>query len=100
MSILVMIASGPNVISNPLSNHSEPKINAVLEGSTEGRKICIEDVITPMRVIHEKLVQARVLQSRKKGAIKEKRISKDYYQYHAKLQGHMIQKRIEFRDIV
>ena len=34
-------AGGPNVISNPFSNHFEPKINAILEGSIEGRKTCI-----------------------------------------------------------
>ena len=58
-------AGGPNIISNPLSNHSEPKINGVLESSTEERKTCIRNVITPMKVIHEKLVQARFFQSRK-----------------------------------
>ena len=52
---------GPNVICNPLPNHFRPKINAVLESSTEGRKTCIKDVITPIEVIYEELVQARVL---------------------------------------
>ena len=52
---------GPNVICNPLPNHFRPKINAVLESSTEGRKTCIQDVITSMGVIHEKLIQAKVL---------------------------------------
>ena len=42
---------GPNATSNPLPNHSEPKINAILESPTEGRKSSIRDVITPMRVI-------------------------------------------------
>ena len=53
--------SGPNVISNPLPNHSRPKINAILESLTEGRKTHIRDVATPMRVIHEKLIQAGFL---------------------------------------
>ena len=52
---------GPNVISNPLSNHSGPRINAILENPTEGRKTCIGDVITPMEVIHKELIQARIL---------------------------------------
>ena len=47
---------GPNVISNPLPNHSGPKINAILESFMEGRKTCIKDVITPMKVIFQKLI--------------------------------------------
>ena len=52
---------GPNVTSNPLPNHFGPKINVVLENSTEGRKTCIKDIITPIGVIHEKLTKAEVL---------------------------------------
>ena len=46
-------AGGPNVVSNLLPNHSGPKINAILEGSTKERKTCIKDIITPIGVIHE-----------------------------------------------
>ena len=83
-------AGGPNVISNPLPNHSRLKINAVLESSTERRKTCVKNVITPMKVIHEELVQAGFLQSKRGEAIEEKRLNKGYYQYHAKAQGHVI----------
>ena len=76
---------GPNVISNLLPNHSGPKINGVLESFTEGRKTCIMDVMTPMRVIHEELVQAKVLQSRKRKAVKEESLNRGYCQYHAEV---------------
>ena len=72
-------AGGPNVISNPLPNHFRPKINAVLESSTERRKTCVKNVITPMKVIHEELVQAGFLQFRRGEAIEEERLSKGYY---------------------
>ena len=49
-------AGGPNVSSNPLPNHSRPKINTILESHTEGRKSSIMDIITPMKVIYEELV--------------------------------------------
>ena len=71
-------AGGPNVISNPLPNHSGPKINAILESLTEKRKTQIRDVATPMRVIHEKLVQAGFLQPRRGEAIKREKLSKGY----------------------
>ena len=66
-------AGGPNVVSNLLPNHFRPKINAILESSTKGRKTCIKDVITSMGVIHEKLVQVRVLQSKRKEVVKKER---------------------------
>ena len=55
----------PNIISNPLPNHSGPKINGILENSRDERNTCIQDVITPMKVIFQKLIQARFLQPRK-----------------------------------
>ena len=69
-------ADGPNVTSNPLPNHSGPRINAVLENLTGGRKTCIRDVITPMGVIHKKLIQDRSLQSKKKEAIEKGSLNK------------------------
>ena len=78
-------ASDPNVISNPLPNHSGPKINAILEGSTEGRRTCIRHVITPMKVIHEKLVQTGFLRTKKREITKENRLSKGYCKYHAEV---------------
>ena len=60
-----------NIINNLLPNHSGPKINGILENSTDERRIYVQNVITPMRVIFEKLVQARFLQPRKGEAIQE-----------------------------
>ena len=59
-------AGGPNVVSNPLANHSRPKINVILKGPTEGRKTYIRDVITHMKVIYEKIVQVGFLWTKKR----------------------------------
>ena len=91
---------GPNVTSNPLPNHYGPKINDILESFIKGRKTCIRDVVTPIGVIYEKLVQARFLQSRRGEIVREEVMNNDYYQYHAKVQGHDIQECIEFRNMV
>ena len=50
-----------NIISNPLPNHSGPKINGILESSMDERKTYVQNVITPIGVIFQKLVQGRVL---------------------------------------
>ena len=62
---------GPNVTGNPLPNHFGPRINAVLESPTEGRKSSIRDVTMPMKVVYEELVRARFLQSRRRDLIRE-----------------------------
>ena len=56
---------GPNIISNPLPNHSGPKINGILESFREERKTCVWDIIMPIWVIFDKLVQIGFLQPRK-----------------------------------
>ena len=73
-----------------------PRLTLFLEGSTEGRKTCIKDVITPIGVIHEKLVQARVLKSRRREVAKEQKVNKGYCQYHIEVQGHVIQECTKF----
>ena len=76
---------GLNVISNLLPNHSGPKINVILKSFMKERKICVQDVITSMRVIHEKLVQAGFLQLSRGEATEKEELSRDYCQYHSEL---------------
>ena len=78
-------AGGPNVTSNPLPNHSRPRINAILESHMEGKKSSIRDVITLMEVIYDELVQARFFQSKKGEAVREENLDKGYCRYHAKV---------------
>ena len=47
----------PNIISNPLPNHSGPKINAISISFMGERKACVRDIVTPLGVVYEKLVQ-------------------------------------------
>ena len=69
---------GLNVISNLLPNHSGPKINRVLESFMKGKKTCIMDVMTPIRVIYEELVQAEFFQSRRRETVEKERLNKGY----------------------
>ena len=78
-------ADGLNVTSNPLPNHSGPKINVVLENLTRERKTCIRNVATLMGIIYRKLAQAGFFQSREEEVVKEKRLSEGYCQYHAEV---------------
>ena len=51
----------PNIISNPLSNHSGPKINAISVSFMGERKAYVGDIITPLGVVYEKLEQVGLL---------------------------------------
>ena len=46
----------PNIISNPLPNHSEPKINAISISFMGERKTHVRNIATPLEVVYEKLV--------------------------------------------
>ena len=52
-----------------------------------------------MKIVHEKLVQARFLHSRRGKAVEEERLNKGYCQYHAEVQGHVIQECTEFQNM-
>ena len=84
----------PNVISNLLPNHLEPKINALMKDPTKGVKTQVDDVKTSMEFIYEELVQAKFHQSKEGKEMKEKGQNEDihshYYKYHANLSGHTI----------
>ena len=86
----------PNIISNPLPNHSGPKINGILESLMDERKTYVQNVIMPMGVIFEKLVEIGFLQLKKGEAIKEEESSKGYCQYHAEVRRHSIHECNEF----
>ena len=53
-----------------------------------------------MKVIFQKLIQAKFLQPRKGEAIKKEELSRGYCQYHAEVRGHSIQKCSEFQEII
>ena len=71
----------PNIISNPLSNHSRPKINAISENFMGGRKAYVRNIATPLGVVYEKLAQVGFFQPRRGEALSE--LSKGYFCYHA-----------------
>ena len=89
-------AGSPNVTSNPLPNHSGPKINDVLESPMEGRKSSTRDVITLVEVIYEKLVQARFFRFRREEAVRKEELNKDYCQYHAEIQSILYKITLSF----
>ena len=54
-------AGGSNVTSNPLPNHSRPKINALTEDSIGLVKTRVSNVKTLVENVYKVLIQAKVL---------------------------------------
>ena len=71
-----------------------------MESLKEGRMSSIRDVMTPMKVIYEELIQAGFFRSKRREAIREEKLNKGYCQYHAEIREHVIQECTKFRDIV
>ena len=88
--------SVPNIISNPLPNHSRPKINAIFV-SFIGERTYVRNIATPLEVVYEKLVQAGFLQPKRGEVIPDRELSRGYCQYHAKVRWHSIQECNEFQ---
>ena len=95
---------GLNVTSSPLPNHPRPKIIFLTEDLAKGVKTQVNDVKTPMKIIHETLVQGKFFQPKEAKVMKEEGQSEElcnhYCKYHANLSGHTIQDCAEFRGIV
>ena len=68
----------PNIISNPLPNHSGPKINAISISFMGEKKTYVRNIATPLEVVYEKLVQVGVLQPRRGKVIQDKELSRGY----------------------
>ena len=90
----------PNIISNPLPNHSGPKVNAISMSFKKERKAYVRNIITPLRVIYEKLAQVRFFQPGRGEAIQDQDLRRYYCQYHAEVRGHSIQECGEFQEII
>ena len=56
----------PNVNGNPLSNHREPKANAVESSQEMQVKRDVKDICMPMDLVYEALVKAGRLKGRQK----------------------------------
>ena len=63
----------PNVDRNPLPNHGGPRVNTIERGEEIQVKRSIKDVCMPIRLVHEVLVKAGLLESclRKEDEVKD-----------------------------
>ena len=85
----------PIIISNPLPNHSGPKINAISEDFMGGRKVYVRNIATPLWVVYEKLAQVGFFQPRRGEALSE--LSKGYCRYHTEYKGIASKNVVNFR---
>ena len=85
---------------NPLSNHGEPRINAVESSEEMQVKRSVKDVRMPMKLVHEVLVKVSQLEScqRKEEEVKDQ--EKCFCQYYRIATGHAIQECPNFLELI
>ncbi|XP_012453560.2 uncharacterized protein LOC105775604 [Gossypium raimondii] len=88
--------SGPNVARNPLPDHTDKGVNAIVEGGSKRIKIDVMEVRTPMKCVWDQMVHRGLITQDSDGRPKR---AGAYCEFHTK-EGHNIQECIEFRTMV
>ncbi|KAA3485066.1 hypothetical protein EPI10_007099 [Gossypium australe] len=86
----------PNVAENPLPNHSDKGVNAIVENGGKRIKVDVAEVKTPLRWVWKQMVNEGLIMQ--ESGEEPERVRK-YCEFHADV-GHDIQECIKFRVIV
>ncbi|KAA3483199.1 hypothetical protein EPI10_005391 [Gossypium australe] len=87
---------GPSDAKNPLPNHTNKGVNAIVENTGQKTKMYITEVKTPLREVWKKMVENGLITQDSRNRSREVR---NYYEFHYK-KDHEIQKCSEFRTLV
>ncbi|XP_017647569.1 uncharacterized protein LOC108487706 [Gossypium arboreum] len=86
----------PNVVRNPLPNHSDQGVNGISEGMSKKIKCEVAEVRTLLRRVWKEMVKRGLIVSDSREVSEEVR---NYCEFHNKV-GHEIQDYVEFKALV
>ncbi|XP_052489897.1 uncharacterized protein LOC105767205 [Gossypium raimondii] len=89
-------SSGPNVAENPLPNHDNKGVNAIIENGRKRVKVNIAEIRTPLEWVWKQMVKKCLI---RQNSIKRPEGAMKFCEFHAE-EGHDIQKCTEFRTMV
>ncbi|XP_040944204.1 uncharacterized protein [Gossypium hirsutum] len=89
-------SSGPNVAENPLPNHDNKGVNAIIENGRKRVKANVAEIRTPLEWVWKQMVKRGLI---KQNSIKRPEGVRKFCEFHAE-EGHDIQKCTEFRTMV
>ncbi|XP_040940723.1 uncharacterized protein [Gossypium hirsutum] len=86
----------PNVVGNPLPNHTDQGVNGISEGRNKKVKYEVAEDRTPLRRVWKEMVNRGLISSDSR---KESEEERNYCEFHNEV-GHEIQECVEFRALV
>ncbi|XP_012435079.1 uncharacterized protein LOC105761728 [Gossypium raimondii] len=89
-------SSGPNVAGNPLPNHDDKEVNAIIEYGGRRVKANVAEIKTPLEWVWKQMMKEGLI---KQDSIKRPKGVRKFCKFHAE-EGHNIQKCTEFRTMV
>ncbi|XP_040934459.1 uncharacterized protein [Gossypium hirsutum] len=87
---------GPNVAGNPLPDHANKGVNAIVKSGSKRIKMDVSEVKTPLKRVWKEMEEEGLVTRHPKERPREVR---RYYEFHAD-EGHDIQECNKFRSIV
>ncbi|XP_016690860.2 uncharacterized protein [Gossypium hirsutum] len=89
-------SSGPNVADNPLPNHDNKGVNAIIENGGRRVKANVAEIKTPLEWDWKQMVKRGLI---KQNSIERPEGARKFCEFHVE-EGHDIQKCTEFRTMV
>ncbi|XP_040957975.1 uncharacterized protein [Gossypium hirsutum] len=89
-------SSGPNVAENPLPNHDNKGVNAIIEYGGRRVKANITEIKNPLEWVWKQMMKRGLI---KQGSIERPGGARKFCEFHTE-EGHDIQKCTEFRTMV
>ncbi|XP_017647675.2 uncharacterized protein LOC108487845 [Gossypium arboreum] len=86
----------PNVVGNPLPNHTDQGVNGISEGRNKKTKYEVAEVRTPLRRVWKEMAKRRLIALDSREESEEER---NYCEFHNEV-GHEIQDCVEFKALV
>ncbi|KAK8978448.1 hypothetical protein V6N11_008759 [Hibiscus sabdariffa] len=89
-------AAGPNVVGNPLPNHVEVGVNAIMGDRGKKTKASVDEIKSPLSWVWKKMVEMGLITS----PFKDDQNTPDGYCLYHNEQGHDIQECVDFKVLV
>ncbi|KAL4302206.1 hypothetical protein GQ457_10G004520 [Hibiscus cannabinus] len=89
-------AVGPNVAGNPLPNHAEAGVNAIIDNGSKKVKASVDDIKSPLNWVWKKMFEMGLVTSH----LQDGQNTPDGYCLYHNEHGHDIQECVDFKELI
>ncbi|XP_052482953.1 uncharacterized protein LOC128036119 [Gossypium raimondii] len=90
--------SGPNIVGNPLPNHSDKEVNAIIESGGKRIEADIAEIKTPLSWVWKRMINGGLIKQESKQRPKEGHDIQNCTEFRAMVQNLMNNKDLEFYE--